>query len=667
MYGHGGKTTRLDRVLDAFASRIGIFSVVGFLAVLGVAVGLYVQSVVTQLEENHEAFIGGEFRNGYTAISDIQRLVLVAQKAAEVSGMPPARAEEFSSAADILYVRTEYLKKIERDFGSRSSARNSVAALETVINIADEAIANGFPDNPALVKALLENFDVARKHLVLFLDDMRRQQEAVLEAQTLAVHTQRNIVIANLMGLTLVGIAALMLLRREVLARRAREKAESDVAFLAYFDPLTQLPNRTQYQDRLAALLDDGQRVAMIHVDLDDFKIINDTFGHAAGDAVLFHVAGILSDNASNVGGFAARLGGDEFSLIVPDDNIPRLETLADAILRAVADPFRTDNELIQIGLSIGFATSTQISSYKLPTAETLSRVADFALYASKSNGRGRSTVYDQALEQRYLDRRSMLEELPAAIDNGDIHIFLQPKVNLTDGQVYGFEALARWMRNGAIVQPNEFISIAEENGMVIDIDNFVMQRAAELLSKWNHANGTEFSVSVNLSALHFNSRRIIQRVEDTLWTSLLPPHLLTLEITETVEMRDWAQAQNVIQELNELGSLISIDDFGTGFSSLAYLLTIKANELKIDRSLVAEVETSEQARLLLSSVLDIGKNLGMKVTVEGVENTRQRDIVFNLGARSAQGYYYGKPKPPEEALADAMAHNSPPKSNTAS
>ena len=171
------------------------------------------------------------------------------------------------------------------------------------------------------------------------------------------------------------------------------------------------------------------------------------------------------------------------------------------------------------------------------------------------------------------------------------------------------------------------------------------------MLAGWNRAHGTEYSVSVNLSALHFNSMKIVQRVEEVLWSSTLPAHLLTLEITETAEMRDWSQAQNVIQELKELGCKISIDDFGTGFSSLAYLLTIKAHELKVDRSLVDEVETSTQAQLLLSSVLDIARNLELAVVIEGVETKEQRDIVFGLGARQAQGYLYGKPMPPSEAL----------------
>ena len=186
---------------------------------------------------------------------------------------------------------------------------------------------------------------------------------------------------------------------------------------------------------------------------------------------------------------------------------------------------------------------------------------------------------------------------------------------------------------------------------MVVDVDTHVMNTAVSLLSDWNQAHDTELSVSVNLSALHFNNERIISRVEQAVWNSGLQPGLLTLEITETVEMRDWAQAQNIIQQLREVGARISIDDFGTGFSSLAYLLTIKANELKIDRSLVDEVETSRQARLVLASVLDIARNLDMHVVVEGIETEQQREIIHDLGGRYAQGYLFGRPMPPDEAL----------------
>lgn len=633
---------------------------IGIVLAISLGVGYFVETFVKRLEIGQASLQNTQMRNGYVAISDIQRLVLIALSAVERGRMTPGLADEFMTATDMLFVRYENFQRVIDQSERFASADTAVQSLDEIIRIADQAIADDFAQPLEFSRALLEAFEEARVHLVQYLDDTRRKQDILVQVQTTAVRSQRTVVIANLIGLTLLVSGTLVLLRREVLARRAREKAEGDVAFLAYFDPLTQLPNRTQYQDRLNALLADGQRVAMIHVDLDDFKMINDTFGHAAGDRVLYHVAGILSEKAASAGGFAARLGGDEFSLIVPNDDVPRLEVLARSILAAVADPLQTEEELIEIGLSIGLATSSQVSSYKSPAAETLSRVSDFALYASKSNGRGRYTIYDQALEQRYLDRRSMLEDLPAALENGDIQVHLQPKVSLPEGRVYGFEALARWMRNGVMVRPDEFISVAEENGMVIEIDDFVMNRAARLMADWNKAHGTEFSVSVNLSALHFNSRRIIQRVEETLWKSLLPPRLLTLEITETVEMRDWAQAQNIIQELNELGTLISIDDFGTGFSSLAYLLTIKAHELKIDRSLIDEVETSEQARLLLASVLDIGRNLDMKVTVEGVETTRQRDIVLDLGARRAQGYLYGRPMAPDEALAGAMARNAP-------
>ena len=654
MHSRDGDIPRLDRILDAFARRRGIVSVVGLLGAVCIGAGIYVQSVVTQLDASHESMLNAQFRNGYVSISDVERIILVARQAVEDGYMTPDRASEFVDASDMLYVRTDHFGGIVEVLPPDSTGVKSVAALERVLEIADTAIAEDFPDNQKLVQDLLQAFAVARGHLVQFLDEMRRHQEGVLAAQTKAVHTQRSVVIANLIGLTLVGIAALMLLRREVLGRRAREKAEKDVAFLAYFDPLTQLPNRTQYQDRLHGLLDAGRRVAMIHVDLDDFKIVNDTFGHAAGDAVLSHVAGILAEAARAADGFAARLGGDEFSIIIPSDDIRQLEAICDGILAKVANPFKSEGDLIRLGVSIGLATSTQISSYTSPTAETLSRVADFALYASKSSGRGRSTIYDQALEHRYLDRRAMMEELPLALEDGGLQVYLQPKVLLPGGDVYGFEALARWVRNGELVSPDEFIAVAEENGMVIDVDSFVMSTATRLLSEWNDQNGTDFSVSVNLSALHFNSDDIVGRVEEALWSSKLAPHQLTLEITETVEMRDWTQAQNIIQQLKELGPRISIDDFGTGFSSLAYLLTIKANELKVDRSLVDEVETSEQARMLLSSVFDIGRNLGLNVTVEGVETTRQRDIVFDLGARRVQGYLYGKPGPAAEVLAIA-------------
>lgn len=322
--------------------------------------------------------------------------------------------------------------------------------------------------------------------------------------------------------------------------------------------------------------------------------------------------------------------------------------------------PFSSDGEIVSIGLSVGLATSTQVNAKMTVTVDLLSRVTDFALYESKSNGRNQFTIYDHAIEQRFLDRRAMLEELPRAIADRDLEVHLQLKVFLADQSVYGFEALVRWRRDGRLSPPGEFILIAEESGLVIDIDNFVLRTATQLVADWNRDHATEYSISVNLSTLHFNSKRVIEAVQDSLWQSGLPPSLLILEITETMEIRDWDKARGIIKGLRNLGCKIAIDDFGTGFSSLAYLRSMPANELKVDKSLIDDLETSEKARLLLTSVLDIAGNLSLAVTVEGIETNSQFQIALEMGVPHGQGYFFGRPLPAEQALRAAKMDTAP-------
>ena len=655
MFHDGGKKTKLDGLLDKFASRIGIVAVVGLLFAVCIGSGLHVRKVVKQIGQNHKTFQERDARNGYVAMSDIQRLLLVAQKAVHHNKMTAELEKEYRAAADTLYVRMVAFKAALKNHEHIETGDASIKAIEEIMRIADTAIEQGFPDIRQLVGDLLDAAVIARSRLVQFLDVMRRKGDRILESQNDALHRQQFMVLGNLASLTLVGCVSLLLLRREVLVRHGREQAEKRVEFLAFFDNLTELPNRSQFQDRLLTLLDQSTPVALLYVDLDDFKSINDTYGHAAGDAVLCHISRILADQAEALGGFAARLGGDEFALVITTEDLDELTTLCQGIMELSNTPFSFEGESLEIGLSIGLATSTQVAGRGPATLDMLSRVTDFALYASKEAGRKRYTLYDEELEKRFLERRAMLEELPQAIADGLLEVHLQPKVHLRDGTVFGFEALVRWRRDGQLVPPDSFIMIAEESGLVVDIDHFVLRHATQLVADWNSRHGTEFSVSVNLSALHFNTLRIVEWVQDALWSSMLPPGLLVLEITETMEMRDWTQAGTVISRLREAGSKIAIDDFGTGYSSLAYLRTTSADELKIDRSLIHELESSQKVRLMLASVLDIAQNLDLSVTVEGIETQTQAHILQKMGAECGQGYFYGKPLPPQEALTAAM------------
>ncbi len=644
----------LDRVMRALTTRIGMYAVLGALLVACVIAAVQSHVVVRGLEETSALVKDNRLSQSRLATLDILNLTLLSSRAEMDGRFSPENARTFEEVTERLVMRVDRISDTQGDASLYSIKNTAMLVLHRLLKVSRDATAAGYPDLDALAEEVDRTGHASMSYLRSFLEVNEEQSHLALEAQLDAAKRQQTAAMITPVFLTLFGGLVLILLRREILERRALIKAERHIEYLAYFDAMTNLPNRAQFTEKIEVLLKESCCVALLYIDLDDFKGINDTFGHAAGDAVLCHVGKILQRYAEKADGFAARLGGDEFAVVVPDNNIDRLMGLCDGILADVGQPFIHEHELIEPGLSIGLATTTQINAHARTTLDMLSRVTDFALYESKDNGRRRVTVYDQDMEQRFRDRRSMLEELPLAIENGDLLVYLQPKVTLSNGVIFGFEALVRWNRNGAIVSPGDFIGLAEESGLVIDIDSYVLNRATELVSDWNQENDTRFSVSVNLSAHHFTSSRVLERVEDALWQSRLPSDLLILEITETVEMRDWDQASRVILGLKDQGVKIAIDDFGAGFSSLAYLRAIMAHELKIDRTLVDELETSEKARVLLRSVLDIAHNLDLEVTVEGIETPEQADIVYKLGAEQGQGYLYGRPEPALDMLAKA-------------
>ena len=247
-----------------------------------------------------------------------------------------------------------------------------------------------------------------------------------------------------------------------------------------------------------------------------------------------------------------------------------------------------------------------------------------------------------------------MLDELPKAIEGGDLDVFLQPKVDLRTRAPYGFEALVRWRRNGQLIPPVEFIEVAEEGGHIKALDLSMIASASRLVADWNRRHGSEFSLSVNISALHLLDDRDTEAVIEAIEALTLPRALLTIEITETVELADWRRVSHAIERLRQTGCRISIDDFGTGYSSLAYLRAIPADELKIDKSLVSEIETSAESQFILDAVIDLARSLDMTVIVEGIERESQIDILRDLGCQRGQGFLYGRPQPALEALRDA-------------
>ena len=655
----GERQTKLGHLLNSLATRRVTWLSMLLLSLSCVFTWLFMENAIRSLERNHKIFNDRQLRNGFQSMSDVQRVLQDVQSAIKQGGFTPEIAEEFSTAVDILYVRKENFRRVLEAGEPLESAGSAIEGLERMVTIADAHIAAGLEDPEAIWEDLDGAADDTRRALVRFLDDMDRMQADVLVEQRRIVDKQKKVVLVTLGGLAVFCVSALLLLRREVIARNARDRAERHVQYLAYFDPLTRLPNRSQFQERVTASLDAGKSMALMLVDLDDFKAINDTYGHAAGDAVLRHTANILQAVANKHKGFATRLGGDEFAIVLPTPSLNVLTGISERIMKQTKQPLVIENESIRISVSIGIATSFQIARDEADRLTALTRIADFALYASKTNGRGRYTIYNNNLEKRFLERKAMIDDLPKATENEDIELYLQPKVTLPDCRPFAFEALARWRRDGKIVSPAEFISVAEESGSIFEIDRYMLRNSTLGVGKFNAENNSQYAVSVNLSALHFASDRIVTWVSEALRESTLDPELLTLEITETVELQDMRQASDVVERVRDLGVRVSIDDFGTGFASLAYLRRTIADEIKIDRAMVEGVDTSDSAHYLLDGVLTMARNLNIDVVVEGIETHSQLDAIMKMGAQSAQGYLFGMPMPMDRALLTSVQMRS--------
>lgn len=415
----------------------------------------------------------------------------------------------------------------------------------------------------------------------------------------------------------------------------ARTVAEDRAAHMAVHDDLTGLPNRHLLVDRLHQALAQSRRVAVLFLDLDRFKDINDRLGHRAGDRVLVEVGERLRELCEG-SGTVARLGGDEFVVVVPHlraDGDAR--AVAAAIRGALRTPIDLDGTVVTVDVSIGIAIGTGDED-----PEDLLRSADQAMYAAKDAGRGRHATYDSELQQRITRRLLVAEALPAAIAQADVLPWFQPIVDLGTGAVAAQEALARWSLEGTPVSPGEFIAVAEESGLIVDLGRHLMR---ESLRRAAALPGGP-AVSINLSARQFATGQLEQLVEDALEEFGLDPTRLWLELTESALVEAVDVAAATFKRLRRSGVRVAIDDFGTGFSSLVHLRSFEVDVLKVDMRFVQEVDVNQRDARIVSGVVGLATSLGIEVVAEGVETAAQHRVVRELGCRYGQGYWYARP-----------------------
>ena len=561
---------------------------------------------------------------------------------------------EFQKHVDFLYVRTQDLRQqFERIDAPDPKTLELLQGFFEVIAFSDAILENEVgPDAEFLERTRPRILELSRGVMEL-LDEQYFSQSKSIGAQTNLVRTLTYSAIAVLCLFGGVAAAASLLLQRQLRVRAKHKKAEDKANFLAFYDALTGLPNRIRFRDFAEKLIEDNEDPVVFLFDLDDFKLVNDIHGHLAGDAVLLRCAREIEDWASEFDGIPARLGGDEFAAILPGPmSSMKIASLCEQLLARLGADFEYEGVLLSPKMSIGVAAAWSLETEEELTLSQLQKAADVALYRAKEQGKHTYAFFDGDLAQIAARRREIEIGIGEALANDDFALALQPQVDLTSGQIRGFEALARWTRDGEAISPGEFVPVAEATGQVVDLDIWGLRKATLEIAGWIRNGKLPLSISVNLSPLHFRSDEIVSEVARALADSGLPPHLLTLEITETVLIEDLSKVTMILEKLRDLGVRIALDDFGTGYSSLAYLRRLKVDYIKIDQSFVRDLEQSSETQLILDALVDISKGLRKMVVVEGIETEVQAELIRTLGCDIGQGYLWGRPMPVEEAVA---------------
>lgn len=420
--------------------------------------------------------------------------------------------------------------------------------------------------------------------------------------------------------------------------------AEQEIAHLATHDALTGLANRVRFASILDDLIANGEEFALLALDLDRFKAVNDIFGHAAGDEILSRVASMLRESTRDED-LVARIGGDEFLILqrsVTGECDP--QRLAKRILSSFSQEMDPARDPMAVGVSIGVAMFPRDAR----TADELRHNADVALYRAKEGGRGIACFFDQEMDRAMRERRELEHDLRLAISRRELHLVFQPLVETAGKRIMGYEALLRWTHPvRGDVSPEIFIPIAEETGTIISIGEWVLQQSCDAAVQWPE----QISVAVNVSSIQFQLPNLASVVEDALRRSGLQPSRLELEITESVMLRNRNAALATLYRLKALGVRVVMDDFGTGYSSLSNLQAFPFDKIKIDRSFVSSMGCDQAARSIIRAIVGLGRSLNLPVVAEGVETEAQRRMVLEEGCPQAQGYLFGLPSNAEAAI----------------
>jgi diguanylate cyclase (GGDEF)-like protein/PAS domain S-box-containing protein len=432
-----------------------------------------------------------------------------------------------------------------------------------------------------------------------------------------------------------------------------RKSNEERLLYMATHDGLTGLPNRSLFEDRLGHAIAQSTRihrmVAVIFLDLDQFKIVNDSMGHDQGDILLGIVASKLLDSV-RTGDTVARLGGDEFAVVLSE-----LETDADAIavarkiMKSLDQPVCLNGQDLCVAGSIGIAMFPKDGD----TTRQLVKNADTAMYHSKEQGRKQICFYSPEMNAKLLERLTMENDMRIAIMRNEFEVYYQPKLDVASGRVLGFEALLRWRHpTRGMVGPEEIIPLAESSGLILSIGSWVLRTACSQLMEWKQLGHDRLTVAVNLSARQMWQEDLVKSIADILTATGMPPESLELEITESSAMRNADETISMLARLNAMGVTLSIDDFGTGYSSLSYLKRFPIHALKVDQSFVRDITEDQDAAAITQGIIALAHTMDLQVIAEGVETESQFDLLRRWNCNAMQGYLFGKPLSGRDALA---------------
>jgi diguanylate cyclase (GGDEF)-like protein len=425
----------------------------------------------------------------------------------------------------------------------------------------------------------------------------------------------------------------------------AAKRAEERISYAAHHDALTGLPNRKFFCEQLEQALNRsrrGERLAVLYLDLDHLKRINDTLGHPAGDRLLKGVAQRLRDCVRDID-LVARLSGDEFAIIQTLlDHPSDAATLAMRVREAIHEPFDLDGHQVTVDISVGIS----IAPNDATELNDLLKTADIALYEAKNTGRGTYCFYEPEMNARMQARGHLERDLRSALVNGEFELFYQPVVSLEDNKIESFEALLRWHHpTRGLVSPTEFIPVAEEMGLIVPLGEWVVRTACAEAATWPD----DIQVAVNVSSIQLTNKNLVNVIVGAIASAGIPANRLELEITESVFLQNTNQNFAVLKQLHELGVQFAMDDFGTGYSSLGYLLRFPFSKIKIDRSFITGLPDKKEPRAIVGAIAGLARSLNMQVTAEGVETAQQLEQVRRLGCTEIQGYLFSPPRPASE------------------